>query len=215
MSPSKRRRSPLPEERRRDPERTRNLILDAATAEFAAHGYAGARTGAIAARAGVNQQLIWYYFDSKEGLAQAIAERWRQRRSELGAPDMPLSEQFRRYTLEALNNRDGARLFAWFGLEYSGPESDPDHEGRAERFQRDIDEVRALQAAGRLPAEMDPACLIIMLTAAAMAPTTMPQVIECVCRIDPRSPGLLHHYADQVAILTRHLGLDQASTRSG
>ncbi|WP_198287030.1 TetR family transcriptional regulator [Frankia sp. QA3] len=56
---SKPRRSPKPQERQRDPDRTRRLLLDAA-AEFAAHGYAGARISAIAARAGVNQQLISY-----------------------------------------------------------------------------------------------------------------------------------------------------------
>ncbi len=208
MPPSKPRRSPQPQERRRDPERTRAHILDAPAAEFAAHGYAGARTGAIAARAGVNQQLIWYYFDSKEGLAKAIAERWRQRQSELATPGTPLPEQIRRYALEALNNPDGVRLFAWAGLEYTGPESDPDQGPRAERLQHSIDEVRDLQSAGRLPAELDPACLTIMLMAAAMATTTIPHVIEGVCQVDPRSPEFLRHYADQIAILTRHLGLD-------
>src|SRR5205807_7889692 len=103
-------RSPKPQERQRDPERTRKLILDAAVAEFAAHGYAGARVSAIAARAGVNQQLISYYFDSKEGLYQAISEAWQQRQSELAPPGTPLPEQLRRHALEALHNPDGARL---------------------------------------------------------------------------------------------------------
>ena len=74
MTASKPRRSPKPEERQRDPERTRRLILEAAGAEFAAKGYAGARIAAIAARAGVNQQLISYYFDGKEGLYRAMSE---------------------------------------------------------------------------------------------------------------------------------------------
>jgi TetR/AcrR family transcriptional regulator len=204
------RRSPKPQERQRDPERTRKLILEAAAAEFAAHGYAGARVGAIAARAGVNQQLISYYFDSKEGLYQAMSEGWRQRESELVPPGTPLPEQIRRYALEALSNPDGARLLAWSGLEYAGPETDPDHAPRSERLQGSVDEVRALQAAGRLPAEVDPACLTIMLMAAAMATTTLPHVIEGVCRVDPSSPEFVHHYAEQLAILARLLGLDPA-----
>lgn len=208
MSPSKPRRSPKPQERQRDPERTRKLILDAATAEFAAHGYAGARTGAIAAKAGVNQQLLWYYFDGKEGLYQAISERWRERERELATPDMPLSEQIRRYALEALNNPDGVRLLAWGGLEYTGPDSDPDQIPRAERMQRFVDRVRAQQDSGRLPAEVDPACLTIILTAAAMATTSIPNVIEGVCRADPRGPEFVHHYAEQLTILARLLGLD-------
>ncbi|AJT61725.1 hypothetical protein T261_0032 [Streptomyces lydicus] len=210
MSSSKPRRSPKPQERQRDPERTRKLILDAAAAEFAAHGYAGARIAAIAARAGVNQQLISYYFDGKEGLYQAMSELWQERQSELTAPGTPLPEQIRRYALEALNNPDGVRLLAWSGLEYDGPETDPDHAPRSERVQGNIDEIRALQAAGRLPAEVDPACLTIMLMAAAMATTTLPHVIEGVCRVDPRSPEFLLHYADQLAVLGRLLGLDHA-----
>lgn len=208
MPPSQPRRSPAPQERQRDPERTRRRILDAAAAEFAARGYAGARTSAIAARAGVNQQLISYYFDGKEGLYRAMSERWRQRQGELVPPGTPLPEQVRRYALEALHQPEGVRLLAWAGLEYTGSESGPDHAIRVEGPRRYIDEVRALQAAGRLPAEVDPACLTIMLMAAAMATTTLPHIIEGVCQADPRSPEFVHHYAEQLALLARLLGLD-------
>ncbi|WAL63568.1 TetR family transcriptional regulator [Amycolatopsis cynarae] len=205
---SKPRRSPKPQERQRDPERTRKLILDAATAEFAAHGYAGARISAIAARAGVNQQLISYYFDGKEGLYRAISEGWRQRESELVPPGTPLPEQLRRYVLEALDNPEGVRLLAWSGLEYAGPETDPDQAPRSQRMRGSVDEIRALQAAGHLPSEVDPACLTIMLMAAAMATTTLPHVIEGVCGADPGSPEFVRHYADQIALVARLLGLD-------
>lgn len=210
VPPSKPRRSPKPQERLRDPERTRKLILDAATAEFAAHGYAGARTGAIAAKAGVNQQLLWYYFDGKEGLYRAISERWRERESELIPSATPLPEQIRRYALEALHNPEGVRLLAWGGLEYTGPQDDPDHTPRAERIQGFIDHVRAQQESGRLSAEVDPACLTTILLAAAMATTSIPHVIEGACQVDPRSPEFIQHYAEQLAVLARLLGLDPA-----
>ena len=202
------RRSPTPQERQRDPERTKKLILDAATAEFAAHGYAGARIGAISARAGVNQQLISYYFGGKEGLYQAISESWREREQELVTPDMPMSEQIRQYALEALRHPDGVRLLAWNGLEYTGPETDPDHKPRAEQLQHGVDRLRESQQAGKLPKEIDPACLTVMLMAAAMATTTLPHVIEGVCGTDPHSPEFVQHYADQVATVVRLLGLD-------
>ncbi|WP_405165560.1 TetR/AcrR family transcriptional regulator [Nocardia sp. NBC_01499] len=208
MPSSKPRRSPKPQERQRDPERTRQLILDAAEAEFAAHGFQGARTAAIAARAGVNQQLISYYFDGKEGLYQAMSQRWQERRRDLVPPETPLPEQFRRYALEARHNPDGVRLMAWGGLEYTGPDSDPDHAPRAKMLEHSVEELRGLQAAGRLPAELDPASLLVMLMAAAMAPTTLPHVIEGVCGIDPRSPEFIAHYAEQVALLVRLLGRD-------
>jgi TetR/AcrR family transcriptional regulator len=53
---------------------TRGRILDAALREFAANGLAGARTETIAAAAGVNKALLYYYFDSKEKLYMAALE---------------------------------------------------------------------------------------------------------------------------------------------
>jgi AcrR family transcriptional regulator len=52
------------------------VATEAAVTEFGEHGYAGARISAIASRAGVNQQLISYYFDG-EGLYRALQDRWR------------------------------------------------------------------------------------------------------------------------------------------
>jgi len=53
---------------------SREAILAAARAEFAAKGLAGARVNEIAAQAGVNKQLIYYYFGSKEGLYRTALE---------------------------------------------------------------------------------------------------------------------------------------------
>ena len=52
----------------------RSAILAAARAEFSAKGLTGARVNEIAARAGVNKQLIYYYFGSKEDLYRAALE---------------------------------------------------------------------------------------------------------------------------------------------
>ena len=49
-------------------------LLQAALAEFAAHGRAGARTEQVARRAGGNKQLIHYYYRTKAGLYQATLE---------------------------------------------------------------------------------------------------------------------------------------------
>ncbi|WIM93295.1 TetR/AcrR family transcriptional regulator [Actinoplanes oblitus] len=210
MPSSSPRRSPGAQERQRDPERTRQRILEAASAEFAEHGYAGARTRAIAARAGVNQQLVSYYFGGKEGLYRAMSEQWERRRAELSPPGVSLPEQLRAYALEALRSPEGVRMFAWSGLQYSGPEQDPDRESRTRMLQGGVDHLRAMRAAGRLPAEVDPACLQVMLMAACMATTTLPHVIEGLCGTDPRSPEFVEHFADQVAVMARLLGLDEA-----
>lgn len=60
--------------RRLDKERTRQEILAVAREEFAAHGLAGARVDAIAARTSTAKRMIYYYFGSKEGLYLAVLE---------------------------------------------------------------------------------------------------------------------------------------------
>ncbi len=54
---------------------SRQLLANAARAEFAEHGFAGARTDRIVKRAGVNKQLLFYYFGSKAGLYEAVMRR--------------------------------------------------------------------------------------------------------------------------------------------
>src|SRR5579884_2292008 len=53
----------------------RDGILSAAASEFARKGFAGARVHAIAAEAGVNIALLYYYFDTKEELYTAVLEQ--------------------------------------------------------------------------------------------------------------------------------------------
>jgi len=53
---------------------TRTALLDAALVEFAAHGFEGASTRAIAERAGTHQPQINYHFDSKEALWRAAVD---------------------------------------------------------------------------------------------------------------------------------------------
>lgn len=58
---------------------TRERILEAATAEFAAHGLGGARVDRIAAQAGANKALLYYYFGDKDDLFSAVLERTYER----------------------------------------------------------------------------------------------------------------------------------------
>lgn len=55
-----------------NPEETRQEILRAAAEAFAACGFVGATTRAVAARAGVNVATLHYHFGSKEGLYRAV-----------------------------------------------------------------------------------------------------------------------------------------------
>ncbi len=57
---------------RRQTPGTRERIVAAATAEFAARGFDGAKVDRIAARARVNKAMLYYHFDSKADLYRAI-----------------------------------------------------------------------------------------------------------------------------------------------
>ncbi len=60
--------------KKRDLDRTRRRILDAAAREFAEKGLAGARVDTIAERAKVNKAMIYYIHGSKEELHLAVIQ---------------------------------------------------------------------------------------------------------------------------------------------
>lgn len=53
---------------------TKKRIIKASISVFVEKGYMGGRIDEIARRAGVNKAMIYYYFDSKEGLYTSIIE---------------------------------------------------------------------------------------------------------------------------------------------
>jgi TetR/AcrR family transcriptional regulator len=197
------RRSPSPAERQRDPERTRQRILDAATAEFAAKGYAGARVGEIADRAGVNKQLISYYFGGKEGLWDAIVERWWSYEATLETANLPLAEQAKPFVPTTDEERATARLLVWEGL--GSPDAIPRDPKRDARMQQVVADLRRRQAAGELDPGLDPACVAVVLFAATVAPTVLPQIVGSIYQADPTTEEFTAAFAEQLSDVIRHL----------
>jgi TetR/AcrR family transcriptional repressor of nem operon len=58
----------------RDPERTRELLLQAAFREIYRSGYRSADLDAILAAAGVTKGALYYHFDNKEALGYAVVD---------------------------------------------------------------------------------------------------------------------------------------------
>ncbi|GAA0602950.1 TetR/AcrR family transcriptional regulator [Craurococcus roseus] len=79
---------------------TRQRILDAALAEFAAKGLAGARVDEIAARAGANKRMLYAHFGNKEDLWLTVLERAyaakREEERALRVDALPPAEAMRR-----------------------------------------------------------------------------------------------------------------------
>ena len=61
-------------QRKRNTERTMQIIIAAARSEFAANGYDGARTDRIAAGTGMSKGVLYHYFNSKDDLFVAVLE---------------------------------------------------------------------------------------------------------------------------------------------
>jgi AcrR family transcriptional regulator len=66
--------APQERERQRDRARTKSDILTVATQEFAEKGYLGARVDDIATLTRTTKRMIYYYYESKEGLYRAALQ---------------------------------------------------------------------------------------------------------------------------------------------
>ncbi|HEY0447715.1 MAG TPA: TetR/AcrR family transcriptional regulator, partial [Actinophytocola sp.] len=74
-----------------------------------------------------------------------------------------------------------------------------------EFLQAQVADLRRRQQAGELPADLDPACVLLALFAAASATVTLPRMAKAICGDDIESEEFTRHYADQLAKLVRHL----------
>lgn len=194
------RRAPGAHERQRDPERTKARIIDAAIEEFSAKGYAGARVTEIAARAGVNQQLIAYYFDGKQGLYREIGRRWRDHEQQSIPDDLDFAEMIRHYVTASVDARLGGKLLAWQGLADTG-EDDADAPERNARLRDEVEALRKRQQAGELDARLDPAALHLISLSAANALAVYPHLARGLFGTDATAPEVVEHYAAQLATL--------------
>jgi len=104
-----------------DAEATRRRLLDAAAAEFAEYGIAGARVDRIASAAKSNKAQIYHYFTSKDGLFNAVLRELAEtilREAPIDGADLPeyAGRLFDRFTDDPVS----ARLSNWYRLEGAG-----------------------------------------------------------------------------------------------
>lgn len=202
------RRAPEPDERRRDADRSRHALLDAARHEFADKGLAGARVSAIADRAGVNKQLISYYFGGKQGLYDSLVEQWLAQEREMTDPAVGLDEMVARYLAGAHAQPELQRLFVRENLEgdHATVEADLDAD--------DVTDLRRRQAEGEIDPEIDPAFLLIVLQAAVSVGVLFPRDVRRYLDMDPSSDEFYEHADHQLRILVQHLATPPGSGTS-
>ncbi len=160
----------------RDPEATKARIFEAATAEFAAYGIAGARIDRIAREARANKQLIYAYFGNKAELFSQVLEK---RLMEL-AVAIPVDAEDPDGWIDRLMDYHAAhpeliRLVFWEGLEY-GTGGIPHEEERERHYARKAAAFAEAQEKGIIDSRIPATDLLFMMIALASWPTVQPQM---------------------------------------
>lgn len=177
--------------RDRDSQATRARLLNAATAEFAAHGIAGARVDRIAAAAEANKQLIYAYFDSKDGLFEAVLSTHFAALVE-GVPfDAENAPGYVGRLFDyALEHPEVLRLATWAGLER--PTAVATFE--AAPYRAKVDAIADAQQRGRLDATFAPADLMALLLGLTAAWFNASEALRTIDSDDPWAPERLEQF---------------------
>jgi AcrR family transcriptional regulator len=181
---------------------TRERILQAALAEFGAKGFAGARTAVIGARAGVNPQLISYYFGGKQGLLDELRRRWSEADAARDDPEASFADSVKRHLDATLDDPDWARLLVWQALGDDPAGADP-RQVQRDRLRPAVARVRRRQRSGELTSTVDPEFILLLAYAVAFAPVAMPQVVGGLFGMDPLSQAYRRKCLRQLLILVQ------------
>ena len=173
----------------RDLNRTRERIMAAAQKEFAASGFAGARTDAIARRAHVNERMIFYCFESKEGLYRAVLAQKLSAKAALieSTPDEDLTTSLVRGFAQCCDDIDSLRMWQWEALDKSNRKLVAEKERRA-YLQAELAHWRRAKDSGILPPDADEEMLLLVRAALCTFPLALPQVTSLVTGMDPLDP---------------------------
>ncbi|MGW0756164.1 TetR family transcriptional regulator [Streptomyces sp. NPDC002814] len=160
----------------RDPEATRARIFDAAVAEFARYGIAGARMDRIATAARANKQLIYAYFGNKAELFARVLEK---KMLDL-AESVPVDPDDLEGWIDRLMDYHAAhpellRLLFWEGLEYGTAEL-PDESERQDHYARKVAALQDGQDRGVVTDAIPARDLLFLLTALANWAVVVPQM---------------------------------------
>lgn len=104
--------------RTRDPEAKKQQLFEAALAEFAAHGVAGARVERLARRAGISPGLVYSFYQGKEQLFDAVFDHIVGRAATMVPIDADHLPQYAAGLYDAgLAHPEVARFMTWYQLE--------------------------------------------------------------------------------------------------
>jgi TetR/AcrR family transcriptional regulator len=173
----------------RDAARTRRKIVEAAKAEFAARGFAGARIAEIARRAKLNKQLLYHYFASKEALFDEILEQTIYEREALTGSDERPDTMFRRRFVTALKEEQvWLRFLIWEAAEYPEKKRITRQARRELALKNQRNAIIAKQFHGTVPKDVKAELLQLTMYALANYPLAFPQITKMVTGLQATDP---------------------------
>jgi len=179
-------------------ETSRERILEAATAEFAAFGIAGARVDHIAEAAGCNKNLIYMYFENKEKLFTTVLQKHLTRiYEEVHFTPDDLPGYATRVFDFAMARPDLMRLMAWFGLEQK-VDSPPE---RGAIMDTKLAALKKAQRAGLVKADFPPGFLLIAIMALATAWTAANPFGPSLDPVVKKHPNALRRHINEAVRL--------------
>jgi AcrR family transcriptional regulator len=165
-----------------DAEATRRRLVDAATAEFSAHGIAGGRVDRIAEAAKSNKAQIYHYFGSKDGLFDAVFNAMvvdTLREVPIDAANLP---EYAGRLFDSYERRPYVqRLATWYRLERAG--STKPIEMVVAGNKEKVAKIAAAQRAGVLPKRYSAVdLLVLVIHLSSLWSTNVPEYDVLVAR---------------------------------
>lgn len=162
----------------RDAEATKARIFAAATAEFAAHGIAGARIDRIAREAKANKQLIYAYFGDKAALFAQVVQHAMLAIAAAVPPDAENpGDYLDRLMSYHADHPELLRLMLWEGLEYGGGGAGIERQEQRRAFYASkAAAFGAAQERGAIERHLPPEHLVFIISALAGWPMAVSQI---------------------------------------
>ncbi|OUS93962.1 TetR/AcrR family transcriptional regulator [Rhodococcus sp. NCIMB 12038] len=186
----------------------RDRILHTAMEQFADKGFAAVRIDEIAASAGANKQLIYYYFQSKSDLYESVLEHMVEETSKMWdfletAPS--LEAALWRLSDWSEFSAVWRRLLAWEGLEYgSGDGTIRLEAARTASWSRWVAIVRRAQERGEISADLDHEMFALLLISMSGITTSLPQVAKMVVtHAEPDSKEFQQRYLELITTMVK------------
>jgi TetR/AcrR family transcriptional regulator len=201
----------------RDLSRSRERIFDAALQEFSERGFAGARTGAIARRASINEQMIFHCFGSKEGLYREVLHREMARISTLlesrESADFASNLAF---GYEAICSNPAQlsqlRMWQWEALEGKSSDLMAERERRA-FLQAEAAQLRRAKLRGELPQDLSEELILMASIGLRVVPVVLPQLARLITGLSEDNPRFRRRWSKFLKTLGERIATSGSSAK--